>query len=267
MAPRGADNLHHAIKMGIPYIFDIQLADELLWHASNPLMIDCYKNAKAVYFLSDKNRNAAEKQLGIKLLNAKKHFNPIKISKYETPLVITDIIKFACIGRMGVEHKRQDLILEILASTKWRERNWELYFYGKGEHESSLKNLVKMYGLDDKVFFEGHVSNMDAVWKKCQALLLPSSYEGMSLAVLESMQAGRVAIVTNAGGNIEYIRNGYNGFLAEAATYNLFSFAMEDAWQQISDWPIIGQRAKEKLISMVPNNAAEYFADEIISYL
>lgn len=267
MGPRGRDVLAYAISKNIPYILDIQLSDEFLWHVCNDDTVNCYVNAKAVYFLADRNRNATEKQLGTKLINARKHFNPIKTSRQLPDIKTNGVVNFACVGRMGVEHKRQDLVLEILASEKWRNRNWKLYFYGRGEHLQSLKNLVKMYQLEQKVYFEGHVSNINSVWEKCQVLLLPSTYEGMSLAVMECMQAGRVPVVTNTGGSCEFIINGEHGFIAEAATFNLFSDAMERALQQIDNWPEIGKQAQQRLKQIVPPDAAAYFAEEIISHL
>jgi len=267
MGPRGDDALKQVIINNIPYILDIQLADEFLWHSYANAAVNCYKNAKAVYFLSAKNRNATEKQLGLKLGNAKRHFNPIKISPSIPQMQINNTIKFVCLGRMGVEHKRQDLILEILGSDTWKNRNWELHFCGGGEHMASLKHLVKMYQLEHKVIFKGQVENVSTIWEECHALLLPSMYEGMSLSVLECMQAGRVPIVTNTGGNSEYIVEGEHGFIAEAATFNLFSATMEKAWNQRNNWAAIGIKAQQHLKEIMPVDAAVFFAQEIISYL
>lgn len=266
LGPRGADVLAPVIESKISYLIDIQLADEFLWHAVSSEMISCYENAGAVYFLSEKNRHATEKQLGVKLNNARRHYNPIKVHD-STPLEINEYVNFACVARMGVEHKRQDLLLEILASDQWKNRNWKLYFCGSGEHMQSLKNLTRMYGLDPKVFFKGQVSDIDGLWAECHALLLPSMYEGMSLAVMECMKAARVPIVTNAGGNKEFITDGEHGFIAEAATFDLFADAMERAWAEKSNWTSIGLNAQQRINKIVPADAATYFADEIISHL
>lgn len=267
MGPRGASTLVDVMASNIPYALDIQLADDFLWHVCDDSSVSCYKNAKAVYFLSQKNQNATEKQLGTRLSNARRHYNPIKTSSSLGPIKDSETVRFACVGRMGVEHKRQDLILEILASDTWRNRPWELYLYGRGEHLDSIKRLAKMYGIENKVFFEGYIQDIDSVWEKCQALLLPSTYEGMSLAIMECMQAGRVPVVTNTGGNTEFIIDGQSGFIAEAATYNLFADAMERAWTQKSNWANIGLAARERLKVIVPEEAATYFANELIACL
>jgi len=267
LAPRGGDVLAPVVKAKIPYLIDVQLADEFLWHTVTPEMVACYKKANGVYFLSDKNKHATEKQLGVRLENAKRHYNPIKIYEKNSVLEIDGPVKFACVARMGVEHKRQDLLLEILATENWKNKSWELYFVGSGEHLQSLKNLTKMYGLEQKVFFKGQVTDIAAIWQECHALLLPSMYEGMSLAVMECMKAARVAIVTNAGGNKEFITDGDDGFIAEAATFDLYAKAMDRAWDQLSNWPSIGLKAQQRVNKMVPADAATYFAEEIISYL
>ena len=253
MAPRGSDDLEAVINFNIPYVIDVQLADELLWHNCTEEMINCYLNAKAIFFLCERNKICTEKQLGAKLSNAKKSYNPIKTTGDVDPLKINDnVINFACVGRMGVEHKRQDLILEALSNPVWNERNWNLHFYGKGEHENSLKRLVKMYSLQEKVFFNGHVNDIDDVWKKCHALLLPSTYESVPMAVTEAMKCGRVVIVTNVGVSSDYVIDGVNGFKSPSATLSEYSAALERAWENKLHWNRIGNEAKETIFSNFP---------------
>lgn len=252
-------------QLNIPYVVEVQMADEIVWQNISEAGVEYFKNAKGVYFLSDKNQIATEKQLGIRLQNAKRHYNPINVDPERKPNFNQDIVKFACVGRMGVPHKRQDLVLEVLAQPEWRDKPWELHFFGKGEDLNSLQRIAKMYNLDQKVFFRGHVSDINEIWSKCDALLLPSTCEGMSLAVLECMGAGRVPVVTNAGGNVEYIQDSVNGFIAEAPTLKLFSEALDRAWQRKNDWPEIGKRAQETLFAKVPPDAAEYYMNEILN--
>lgn len=56
------------------------------------------------------------------------------------------------------------------------------------------------------VAFLGHVENVEDVWAKHNALLLPSRFEGMPLVVVEAMLCGRPCIATDVGGNSELIQ-------------------------------------------------------------
>lgn len=56
---------------------------------------------------------------------------------------------------------------------------------------------------------------MAEFYNSIDILLLPSSSEGFSLAVLEAAACGRVVISTRVGGSTELIRDGENGFLVD----------------------------------------------------
>ena len=268
MAPRGADVLRSVIKQKIPYVLDIQLADEQLWHVFNQSSLECYNNAQAVFFLSDKNKLACEKQLGQRLDNAKRHYNPINVVGLNFRK-LSDIsgVHFLNVARMGVEHKRQDLLLEILAQNKWKQRNWVLHFFGGGEHFTTIERLIKYYSIGDKVVLEGQVKEQYDIWSKGQVLLMPSVYEGMSLAVIECMYAGRVPIVTNTGANSELITNGKQGFIAEAATQTLFDKCMEDAWDNMDRWEAIGEAARAIVSEKIPHDPVDYYITQLIQYI
>ncbi len=267
-APNGAELVQDLIRLKIPYVLNIQLADELLWRAYSDAIGDCYRLAATVYFLAEKNRNATEKQLGFRLLNARKHYNPIKnSSSVKTLDASRDVINFACVGRMGVEHKRQDLILEVLSNEVWKTRPWNLHFYGKGEHQESLVRLAAMYGLQDRVFFNGHLDDIDVVWNRCHALLLPSTYEAVPMAVTEAMKCGRVVVVTDIGFASEYVEDGINGFKCASATLGEFGAALERSWQQRSSWNTIAVNARATIEKHYPVDAAHFFAEEIISHI
>ena len=70
--------------------------------------------------------------------------------------------------------------------------------------------------------------------------------EGMPLALVEAMFCGRIAVVTNVGGNTEWIDDKLNGFIAEEATVESFNKAMQQAFHHMSEWKAIGKAAHEK---------------------
>lgn len=269
MAPRGADTLKWVINNNIPYVLDIQLADDFLWHSFNDDMLECYMKASAVFFLCNRNKETTEKQLGVRLINAKNHFNPIKVSSDSKNLFDEKITKvnFACVGRMGIEHKRQDLVLEVLAQDKWLKRSWSLSFFGNGEHEISLRRLADMYGLSERVSFRGHVNDIQQIWNENHVLLLPSTYEGMSLSVLEAMKCGRIVVTTNVASSIELIDDGINGFKSEGATLHEYDLAMERAWYSKENWRDIANSARKTIQDNVPYNAAEFFVNSFIDFI
>jgi len=62
------------------------------------------------------------------------------------------------------------------------------------------------------------------------------------------MLCGRAAVVTDVGGNAEWIEDGQTGFVAEAATAKSFGAALERAWLARGDWGEMGIRARHSAL-------------------
>jgi glycosyltransferase involved in cell wall biosynthesis len=84
---------------------------------------------------------------------------------------------------------------------------------GRGELESSLKEEVKRCGLKKQVRFLGFREDILALLSLMDVFVLPSLSEGLSIALLEAMAAGRPVVATNVGGNPELVTDGETGFL------------------------------------------------------
>jgi glycosyltransferase involved in cell wall biosynthesis len=161
--------------------------------------------------------------------------------------------------------KGQDIALQVLSQEKWRTRPVQLTFYGSGPQEQGLKALVEMLGLEAKVHFAGHVSDVQAIWGRNHALLLPSRYEGLPLALVEAMLCNRVPIVTAVAGNPDVVCDGVSGFLAEAPTVRHLDEAMERAWDQRTNWQAMGEVAGERIRQLVPQDPAADFAARLLT--
>src|SRR4029450_7098540 len=94
--------------------------------------------------------------------------------------------------------------------------------------------------------FLGHVEDIRALWAENHLLVLPSRAEGTPLALVEAMLCGRPAVVTDVGGNAEWIAEPETGFVAEAPTAKSFGAALERAWQARDHWQKLGMQAHNK---------------------
>ena len=103
------------------------------------------------------------------------------------------------------------MLLQVLGLPHWRERKVRLSLIGTGPNERILRRMVEQLGLNN-VEFAGQQNNIEEIWSKHHALVMPSRFEGMPLTVVEAMLCGRPCIVTDVGGNKELIRDGINGF-------------------------------------------------------
>ncbi len=228
-------------------------------------MKDIWRNAKKNYFVSQDNLQITQNQFGMTFNNAEVVRNPFLV-KFEEPFGWDfnpeEKIKLACVGRLYVLDKGQDTILNVLAQEKWRRRNIEVSFYGKGVNEEGIKDLAKYLKLEN-VKFKGHVSDIEAIWKENQALVLPARNEGLPLVVVEAMMCGRIPIVTNVGGTAEVVRDEQTGFISNGTDEKSFDETLERAWQRRDEWNQIGKLAAHNIRTFVSENPAEDFADKL----
>ena len=64
------------------------------------------------------------------------------------------------------------------------------------------------------------------------------------------MLCGRPSVVTDIGGNAEWVMEPRNGFVAEAPSPSSFGAAMERAWHARDSWEEIGLNAHRDAMSL-----------------
>src|SRR6266404_1906501 len=227
--------LEAARLSGYRYVVIAQSAVVYWWPEDNDAekVAACYESACASYFVSQANLELSRRQFASPLRSAKVVRNPFNVGYDAQPPWPGDTsagFALACVGRLDVISKAQDVLLQVLALPHWRERNVRLSLIGHGPNERCLRRMAEQLELTN-IDFAGNRENIEEVWSKHHALVLPSRFEGMPLTLVEAMLCGRPCIVTDGGGNRELVRDGINGFLAKAPTIELLDEAMNRAWE------------------------------------
>lgn len=260
------------LRRGIRYAVLAQSAAESWWPSDREAepLAEGYSHAAMSFWVSQANLALTRRQLACELPRATVVRNPFKVS-YDAPIrwpteSSDGELRFACVARLDPRSKGQDLILDVLRQPCWRARPVHVSFVGSGVAERSLRRLAQMYALSS-VRFTGFTHDVAAVWATHHALLLPSRYEGLPLALVEAMLAGRPAVVTNVAGNAEVIDEGETGFLSAAPTVEHLDDAMQRAWAARESLAEMGTRAAATIRRQVPRDPAAEFADRIESLL
>jgi len=254
---------------GLPYVVIMQVNSESWWPTDElaERMIAAYAPAQKNYFVAEANRSLFCRQLGYEFKNSCVVSNPSHLTvmyPIEWPNQLETELSLACVARLEPVSKGQDLILEVLAQPKWRDRSVSLHLYGKGMCGRSLKRQVNILGLEDKVHFAGHVDNISDLWSRHHALILPSRYEGTPLSLIEAMRCGRPAICTGVEGIPELLEDGKTGFLVPAPTITHVDEALERAWQNRQKLQSMGEAASKAVAVKLPADPIKTFADELI---
>ena len=129
-------------------------------------------------------------------------------------------------GRLDPE-KGLDVLIEAVALL--RAKPFRLLLVGRGsdEYTAHLKALIAGKGVQDKVVFTGFVNPVMAYVASADIGVLPSIVpEGCSLSAQEHLSQGHPVVVTNNGGQREYVVEGSNGLLVPPGDAQALAYAL-----------------------------------------
>lgn len=133
--------------------------------------------------------------------------------------------EFVVLGRLGERKGTYDLIKAVKLAVKTNP-DIKIYLAGDGEIDKvkeiiSSNNLDKNFDVVGWVDFEGKFE----ILSKSSTLILPSYNEGLPMAILEGMAAGK-AIISTTVGSIPEVVTEENGILIEAGDVNALAEAL-----------------------------------------
>jgi glycosyltransferase involved in cell wall biosynthesis len=117
-------------------------------------------------------------------------------------------------GRL-IRGKGLDVLLEALSLT--RDDTIRLEVAGDGPERRALEARAVTLGIANRVTFRGWVSDLDALWSRCDVAVVPSTewIESFGMVAVEAMAAGRPVIAARNGGLAEIVMDGETGSLFE----------------------------------------------------
>jgi len=258
----------HCAEAGIPYVNLSQANYEGYWLMDDlaEAQWEALAAARRCFFVSRGNWRLFEQQTGRRLSNAEVIRNPFQVDYDTKPdwRLESGKLKLACVGRLEPSAKGQDLLFQVLALDKWLKRSVTLSLFGSGPMDRSLRRLSEMLGIEDKVNFAGTTTDIAGIWREHHALVMPSRYEGLPLAIVEAMLCHRTAIVTDVAGNAELLEEGVSGFVAAAPTLAELDKALERAWHGRGQLEAMGLAAGGQVRHLVPADPVGVFAGKLL---
>lgn len=141
----------------------------------------------------------------------------------------------------------------VMAMSILRERGCgsaRLLLPGTGSNAESLAEIVSGANLDDVVVMPGFRADVGALLAAADIVVLPSYREGLSIALLEAMAAGKSIIISDIGSNMEATGNGEAAIVVPCGD----SHAIADAIVRLQSDRVaavgIGRRARERWESL-----------------
>lgn len=130
------------------------------------------------------------------------------------------------VGRLTYQ-KGYDVLLRALSLLE--NKHVHLLLVGTGEALESLKEEVYRNKLIGRVHFAGYRRDVPDLLAVMDVYVQPSRFEGMPLAVLEAMVAGRPIVASSVDGICELIEDGIHGWLVPPEDTNILAGAIDAA--------------------------------------
>lgn len=111
------------------------------------------------------------------------------------------------VGRLAFQKDPQTLY-RAFAAALGREPDLWLYHLGDGELSDECSRLAVDLGIANRLIRRLYLSEPETFYQAIDALILVSRYEGLSLAVLEALACGLPIILSEAPGNLDFVRMG-----------------------------------------------------------
>jgi glycosyltransferase involved in cell wall biosynthesis len=208
-----------ARRTGIPLVVTAQLGPlgHLPWRARIPGLL--WERTAGRYILRRAARVLAVSEaarahvigLGAHAERTSLAPNGVDHDRFRTrPIVAGPRPTVAAVGRL-IPNKGPDLLLEAAHRLAGEGLAFDVVFVGDGPMRPSLEERTATRGLNGRVRFVGHVADVAAWLRKAEIVVRASYTEGMPLAVLEAMAAGRCNVVSDIAANRELIADGITG--------------------------------------------------------
>lgn len=133
------------------------------------------------------------------------------LSRTKTHVNNSPVVNFVSVGRVA-KIKNHKLLLDCLHMIG-NTVNYHLTIVGDGPELDNLKKQSENLSLNNNITFMGFRSDLANILSTMDVCVVTSDYEGISIAILESMSLSLPVIATSVGGNPETVIDSETGIL------------------------------------------------------
>jgi len=90
-----------------------------------------------------------------------------------------------------------------------------LILLNEGSEAAKVRSILRAGGVEERVYFGGRIPNADLTtyFGAADLYVSPAHVDGSSVSLLEAMACGLPAIVSDIPANLEWIKEGENGWI------------------------------------------------------
>ncbi|MFA6320420.1 MAG: glycosyltransferase family 4 protein [Candidatus Omnitrophota bacterium] len=127
-------------------------------------------------------------------------------------LGLKDAPVIGTIGRLS-QVKGQRYLVQAMAEIVSRKKGAQCLIVGDGEEKLALENLARSMNIRDAIYFVPSYIDTPRLLAVMDVFVFPSVKEGLGIALLEAMAAGRACVASDIGGISDIIKDPSLGIL------------------------------------------------------
>ena len=152
------------------------------------------------------------------------------------------------IGRL-TEQKGHRYLIEAMPHIIKQHPNAHLLIVGEGELETSLKTQAAQTGYAQHIHFLGKRLDIPQLLAAAQIFVLPSLWEGLSIALLEAMAAAKPIVATAVSGTNQVLTHNITGLIIPPADSPALATALNKLLDQPDFAHQLGHAAQQHVIA------------------
>ena len=218
--PAGASAWAISRVTGTPYVLTAHLGDVpggvpektgKWFRFVFPFTPPIWKKAARVVAVSEFTRSLAVKNYPVEVDVIPNGVDLRLLDPGEIKINTPPCIVFA--GRFAAQ-KNLPVLVKVLSRIK--DLPWNCVLLGDGAFRPEIEKMVTESGLRDRFELKGWVDPAQVIeqFRKSDILFMPSLSEGLPVVGVQAMAMGLALVLSTAGGNIDLVKVGENGFLS-----------------------------------------------------
>lgn len=161
--------------------------------------------------------------------------------------------------------KRHDVLLQAFQLLLKQHLNFRLWIPGVGPLQYQTMALAKELGINDRCHFLGFRNDLPELLALADIQIHSSDEEGVPLAILSGMAAGKPIVSTSVGGIPEVIKHGISGILVQASQPQLLADAVFSVSQDSQLQSRLGLAAQQFIKTEYSLSAATSKVEQLYS--
>lgn len=148
------------------------------------------------------------------------------------------------VGRL-IKAKNPLVFIDVVLKLKNDLVDIRAVVIGDGPDKNELVDYCKDNGLETNVEILGQRNDVMDWYRRSKVFVLPSAWEGLSIAMIEAMASGTVPVVSDVGDLKDLVQQGKNGYLLDVTDIDGFSEHARDLLQDQKKWLALSKESRK----------------------